>query len=568
MVVNKVHTNQKSEESSSLKNQELLFFRRPDITTTNRLDLAIAGLGSSYRNCTIASLKARYKVSHTFIYNQSKILKNQASILFGVKENAEQTSLEAVLKSIRFFLEGKLETKGSLQGLSNFGKSLGIKYHSTNFISELLEVAGSLLGNTYNSQEPLLVTFLCDEVYSGGQAILVTLEAQSMMVLDIRLVEGTLVAADWEESFTNLKEHQLIPSRLIKDQGTQMASAQKILPSQTIIGADTFHAIPHRLGLFHCRLKKAVEVAQAKELDRANRFMNTKKYKTALKKEAEWEAAKFNTLQAIDHLEWFDEYYFRMIQQLRPFTSKGLPRDKTIAQLLIKESLEALALLSIPKLTKQLQHIEGLLDNGQLLHFMDQVSELHQDLRKILEVGTCWLWMLYWQWNKKSYQTHSPKVYQRAKQETQAAKDLLIEYYEQNGQTNQFDSLQKQVFSTLDEIVQASSLVETFNSIIKPFINSARGQVSQEMLNLVKFYHNHRIFKRGKRQNKAPIELLTQTELEKHWVDLLMEKIKNAFEKYQVNSLKELHRILCPKMEVLNVKMETPFSLSQLNITA
>ena len=60
-----------------------------------------------------------------------------------------------------------------------------------------------------------------------------------------------------------------------------------------------------------------------------------------------------------------------MIQQLRPFTSKGAPRDKTSAQLIIKESLEALALLPIPNLPKQLQHIEGLLDNGQLLHFMD-----------------------------------------------------------------------------------------------------------------------------------------------------------------------------------------------------
>ena len=190
---------------------------------------------------------------------------------------------------------------------------------------------------------------------------------------------------------------------------------------------------------------------------------------------------------------------------------------------------------------------------------------MHQDLQQILEEDTCWLWMLYWQWNKKSYQTHSPKVYQRAKQETEAAKDLLIEYYGQvsrNGQTSQFDSFQKQVFSTLDEIVQASSLVETFNSIVKPFINSARGQVSQELLNLVKFYHNHRIFKRGKRQNKAPIELLTQTSLKKHWVDLLMEKIKNAFEQYKVKSLKELHRILCPKNEAINGEMETQYSLS------
>ena len=85
MQLNKIHTSQKEEESSSLKNQELSFIRRPDISATDRLDLAIAGLGSSYRTCTISQLQARYKVSHTFIYNQSKILKKEAAYLFGTK---------------------------------------------------------------------------------------------------------------------------------------------------------------------------------------------------------------------------------------------------------------------------------------------------------------------------------------------------------------------------------------------------------------------------------------------------------------------------------------------------
>ena len=92
MRINKIHTTQKAEESSSLKNQGLLFTRRPEITAADRLDLGIAGLGKAYRNCTIATLKVRYKVSHTFIYNQSKILKENGEIIFGVKQNESQTT--------------------------------------------------------------------------------------------------------------------------------------------------------------------------------------------------------------------------------------------------------------------------------------------------------------------------------------------------------------------------------------------------------------------------------------------------------------------------------------------
>jgi len=235
-----------------------------------------------------------------------------------------------------------------------------------------------------------------------------------------------------------------------------------------------------------------------------------------------------------------------MIRQLRPFTSLGMPRDKAKADRIIRECIEALSLLSMDKLSKHLTHIEGLLENGQLLAYMDQVPNLHQELQDHLAQETSWLWMLYWQHHKKSYQTHSPKVQQRAKQESLAAEELLKEYY-QSTNNKQFESIRSLVFKTLDEIVQASSLVETFNSILKPFINSARGQVSQELLDLVKFYHNHRVFKRGKRKDQAPIEILTGVSLEKPWIDLLMDKIEAAFKKENVTSLKELHRLYCKK---------------------
>lgn len=40
MRINKIHTTQKAEESSSLKNQGLLFFRRPEITVQDPFNLA------------------------------------------------------------------------------------------------------------------------------------------------------------------------------------------------------------------------------------------------------------------------------------------------------------------------------------------------------------------------------------------------------------------------------------------------------------------------------------------------------------------------------------------------
>ena len=42
------------------------------------------------------------------------------------------------------------------------------------------------------------------------------------------------------------------------------------------------------------------------------------------------------------------------------------------------------------------------------------------------------------------------------------------------------------------------------------------------------FYHNHRRYKSGRRQGKAPIELLTGEALQGDWVDLLIQHKREA----------------------------------------
>jgi hypothetical protein len=81
------------------------------------------------------------------------------------------------------------------------------------------------------------------------------------------------------------------------------------------------------------------------------------------------------------------------------------------------------------------------------------------------------------------------------------------------------------VFDKLDSIIRASSLVEMVNSLLRPYLNSCKGHITQETLNLIMFYHNHRRYKSGKRQGKAPIELLTGKPLEAPWWELLRQQI-------------------------------------------
>ena len=90
---------------------------------------------------------------------------------------------------------------------------------------------------------------------------------------------------------------------------------------------------------------------------------------------------------------------------------------------------------------------------------------------------------------------------------------------------DEFDTLKALVFDKLDSIVRASSLVEMVNSLIRPYLNSCKGQITQATLNLIMFYHNHRRYKSGKRQGKAPLELLTGKPLEAQWWELLLQQV-------------------------------------------
>ena len=87
-----------------------------------------------------------------------------------------------------------------------------------------------------------------------------------------------------------------------------------------------------------------------------------------------------------------------------------------------------------------------------------------------------------------------------------------------------FEQDTDQVRNDLDEIVQSSSIVECINSIIRPYINNTKTQISQEFLNLIMFYHNHRRYKDGKRTGKIPYEILTGEKQTKDWLDLLKEE--------------------------------------------
>ena len=64
-------------------------------------------------------------------------------------------------------------------------------------------------------------------------------------------------------------------------------------------------------------------------------------------------------------------------------------------------------------------------------------------------------------------------------------------------------------------------MVECINSIIRPYLNTCKNHVSQGLLNLIMFYHNHRRYRDGVRKGKTPMEILTGEEQSQDWISIL-----------------------------------------------
>ena len=130
--------------------------------------------------------------------------------------------------------------------------------------------------------------------------------------------------------------------------------------------------------------------------------------------------------------------------------------------------------------------------------------------------------MLAWHHEHLSYQspTKQKHYHQHERQQWLDFAEGLLD--------TQCEPLKAVVFEKLETIVQASSLVELVNSFIRPSLNSSKGQMTQETLNLIMFYHNHRRYKSGKRQGKAPMELLTGEAVEADWGALLIQHVQET----------------------------------------
>lgn len=500
------------------------FVRRHDLTPSIRLYIAFMTLTAKATGIwgKTTELSRQFMISRMFAYTLASTLHKTSLIVFG--DNVSQPVVAEELP-YHYILSLRLEGKCSIEAISTIMKRFGIPNASVGLISQYLQRVGSLLPNTLttDNDEVRLVVFLSDEIFAKNIPILVTVDPISSAILRMELADSRKVE-DWKKHWECIQKSGYIATYLVTDEGKGLCAAQKEALADIIRQPDTYHAIAHRLGKWVNVLEQAALKAIEKEY-KCWDTLDSARSETVINARIDaYEEAKKNADAAIELYETFTFLYRTTNKELNLFDRNGNLRNRQNAEENIEAGLLLIEELGHANITKAVSKVRRTMPG--LLNFFDEAKSIISGLSDLpIDPNALQALCLAWQWRKGIAKSKEPNARKCCRENEQFCIEIATGYLQEDCEV-----FKEHVYGKLYQIVQSSALVECINSIIRPYLNGARNHVSQETLNLIMFYHNHRRYKSGKRERQTPMEILTGKKQGKDWVDLLSEVIReNSF---------------------------------------
>ena len=409
----------------------------------------------------------------------------------------------------------RLEGTCSLLSIAAIVKALEYHPNSVGYLSQFFHSAGQALPSTLVMPSKTLVFYISDEIFAIHAPILVTIDARSTTILNIKLASDRS-ADTWRAHFEALENHQFVSLGLASDRGLGLVAGYRAACDMALWVADYFHELRDLFEVLH-QVERQAYTAIDKEYDAMQKFARAISEANLHKRLHHYDTAHHACEQAMalyDHLALLLHLLREALQLCSPHGRLRTQQDVRSELTLL---FDMIAELDCAAVTTTLKPIRTHLDD--IVVPFAQAEAIDAELRAIVPHEAFEFLVLAWHHEHLYYQSyaHPTRDHHRERAFWLACAEGLV--------GDEFDTLKALVFDKLDSIIRASSLVEMVNSLIRPYLNSCKGQITQATLNLIMFYHNHRRYKSGKRQGKAPIDLLTGKPLEAPWWELLLQQV-------------------------------------------
>ncbi len=362
------------------------------------------------------------------------------------------------------------------------------------------------------------LTFTLDEIFINGRPILVTVDAFSGYILGMRLADHR-DSDTWEEFILEIVDPETGQvERIIADQGKGIVAMVDALFPEGIYQSDLYHVViflSHWIGVL---LRKAYGAIK-KEYAAESNFEKAKDDKIETLFEAYGKAYE----NAQKWVYYYDSvaYLFSELQKVLMIADMetGRLRSKDEAKTVVEVILDLIeAEIDYEKVQKGVRSFRRALKT--VLGYFDQVEKADAELKTAIEdADVRQILVIIYMYQQKLH-TASGQRKRYLKGQIEYWRSGLIEWF---GEA-EFKRLFEMVDKELSPILRTSSMIENTNSRLRRFFDSARGQINQNRLNLIRFYLNHKVFERGVREGKSPIQLFYNQSEPEHWLVALRRK--------------------------------------------
>ena len=491
------------------------FTRRPDLDPPTRIHIVMLAWLHQGVYGKMTEIARSYQISRTFLYQLLLMANLQLETLFSDGKRLAQADpypLEPLMLLLR------LEGKCSLGSIASILQALDYHPHSVGYLSQFFQQYGHSLPSTLSTGSPKVVFYLSDELFALQAPILITIDAQSTAILRIELASDRS-AETWRAHFAALEDHSFCCLGLASDRGQGLVAGYQAAFETGLWVGDYFHEFRALYQLLHQRERKAY-AAMGKEYEAAQKFDQARSESHLEKRLRQYEEAHQACERAIAR---YDQLAL-LLPLLRETLYLCSPEGKLRTAAGVRSELTLLftwmEAMNDPTLTRTLKPLRQHLDD--IVVPFEQGEAIQAELGTVVPGPALDFLVLAWHHDHLVYQTRSKqkRYHQREREERLAGAEGLL--------GDDFESLRAWVFERLDSVIRASSLVEMVNSLVRPYLHSCKGQITQEMLNLIMFYHNHHRYQSGKRKGKAPLELLTGQPLPAEWWELLIQQVQEV----------------------------------------
>jgi hypothetical protein len=342
-----------------------------------------------------------------------------------------------------------------------------------------------------------------------------TIDAHSTTILTIELAPDRSTGT-WRAHFAALEQHHFLSLGMASDRGTGLVAGYQAACDTALWVADYCHEVRALYEVLQ-QLERSAYTAIDKEYEAARTFATAKSAANLQKRLAHYDTAHRACEQAIALYDHCALLLHLLREALHVCSPQGRLRTHPQVRaelLLLFDMMDALDSAALRKALKAMRlHLDDLVVPFKHAEAIDA------ELRAIVPPEALDFLVLAWHHDHFIHQAGAKTqgYHQRERDFWLACAAGLL--------GDAFDTLNALVVDKLDSIIRASSLVEMVNGLLRPYLKSCKGQITQEAVNLIMFYHNHRCYKSGKRQGKAPLELLTGKPLETPWWDLLCRQL-------------------------------------------